>query len=87
MHSEVSPVRSCEQAALGAAHPEHANEQLRGQLEAIRHRLRDELDHAALAERRALSRKVQVFCRHRGKTLDSGASSGGILLHGLSPRI
>ena len=65
--TEVSLARSCEQAALGAAHLEHINEQLQGQLEAIRHRLHHELDHAALAGRRALERKARLFSRHLDK--------------------
>ena len=61
MHSDLSLARGHDQAALGAAHLEHMNEQLQGQLEAIRHRLHHELDHAALAERRPGVRKLFVF--------------------------
>ena len=75
--SEVSLVRSCEQAALGAVRLEHANEQLQVCHEAVGHLLRLEPHPAPKAGRRPHCRNLEDFCRHRGKTLDRGASSGG----------
>ena len=65
------------EAALGAVRLEHANEQLQVCHEAVGHLLRLEPHPAPKAGRRPHCRNLEYFCRHRGKTLDRGASSGG----------
>ena len=77
MHSELSLALSREQASLGAARLLHVDEQLQACRKAIRHRLRLDLHLAPRAERHQSVRKARLFVRHRDKTLDSGASSGG----------
>ena len=80
MHSELSLALSREQASLGAARLLHVDEQLQACRKAIRHRLRLDLHLAPRAERHQSVRKARLFVRHRDKTLDSGASSGGALV-------